>query len=92
MTLTKKGSAFRNIGQNNRDTYSLQFFISPTFFSFMLRIVYTLLSQHNSRYWTSEIQACNLGQFPWRCTRRIESMTGIRWIKSAELITNVFFF
>ena len=31
MTLTKKGSAFRNIGQNNRDTYSFQCFIRPTF-------------------------------------------------------------
>lgn len=31
MTLTKKGRAFRNIGQNNRDTYSFQCFISPTF-------------------------------------------------------------
>jgi len=56
-------------------------FYQPNFFSFMLRIVYTLLSQHNSRYWTSEIQACNLGQFAWRSTRSTESMTGIRRIK-----------
>ena len=81
MTLTKKGSAFRNIGQINRDTYSFQCFIRPTFSQFMHRIVYTLLSQDNNRYWISEIQACNLGQFSRRCTRRTESMTGIRWIK-----------
>ena len=56
-------------------------FYPPYFFLFMHRIVYTLLSQDNNRYWISEIQACNLGQFSRRCTRRTESMTGTRWIK-----------
>ena len=84
MTLTKKGSAFEildkiieiHIPFNVLSALLFLIYAQNSLYSFILYLASTIC-----RYWTSEIQACNLGQFSWRYTRSTESMTGIRWIK-----------